>query len=66
MIILFFGFGIFVASEFGGTAAMGLLTSITLFVAMLANLLLVPSILMGMARSGNLVKMKKHYGDEIN
>jgi len=66
VIILFFGFGIFVASEFGGTAAMGLLTSITLFVAMLANLLLVPSILMGMARSGNLVKMKKHYGDEIN
>jgi predicted RND superfamily exporter protein len=56
VIILFFGFGIFVASEFGGTAAMGLLTSITLFVAMLANLLLVPSVLMGLARRGKISK----------
>ncbi len=49
VIILFFGFGIFVASDFGGTIAMGLLTAITLFVAMLANLLLVPAILLGLS-----------------
>lgn len=52
IIILFFGFGIFVASDFGGTVAMGLLTAITLFVAMFANLLLVPSILLGRFNKG--------------
>ena len=45
--ILFVGFGIFIASDFGGTVAMGILVSITLFVAVIANLLLVPSILLG-------------------
>lgn len=45
VIILFLGFGIFVASDFGGTVAMGVLTSITLFVAVFSNLLLVPSLL---------------------
>ncbi len=45
-IILFFGFGIFTASEFGGTFALGLLISITLLVAMATNLLLLPSMLL--------------------
>lgn len=45
VIVLFLGFGIFVASDFGGTVAMGILTSITLFVAVFSNLLLVPSLL---------------------
>ncbi|OFX24077.1 MAG: transporter [Bacteroidetes bacterium GWA2_31_9] len=49
-IILFFGFGIFVASNFGGTVALGLLISFTLIVAALANLLLLPSFLMTMER----------------
>lgn len=48
-IVLFFGFSIFIASEFGGTVALGLLVSITLFFAMMANLLLLPSLLLGMA-----------------
>jgi len=52
VIILFFGFGIFVASDFGGTIAMGLLIAITLLVAMLTNFLLVPSILLGLAGFG--------------
>jgi len=47
VIILFLGFGVFIASDFGGTVAMGILTAITLFVAVFSNLLLVPSILMG-------------------
>ena len=50
-IILFFGFGIFCLSSFGGTFALGLLTSITLFGAMLANLILLPSLLLTMAHS---------------
>jgi uncharacterized protein len=43
--ILFFGFIIFTASKFGGTFYLGLLTSITLVVAMFNNLLLLPSLL---------------------
>ena len=50
-IILFFGFGIFCLSSFGGTFALGLLTSITLFAAMLANLILLPSLLLTMEHS---------------
>ncbi|MFH0761534.1 MAG: MMPL family transporter [Bacteroidota bacterium] len=45
--VLFVGFGIFVASEFGGTKTMGFLMSLTLLIAVIANLLLVPSILLG-------------------
>lgn len=44
-IILFFGFVIFGASEFGGTVALGTLTSITLLVAMVTNLVLLPAML---------------------
>ena len=42
-IILFFGFSIFIASNFGGTQALGILVSFTLFTAMLANLVLLPN-----------------------
>tara|TARA_B100000401_G_scaffold180122_1_gene121044 strand:- start:1721 stop:2488 length:768 start_codon:yes stop_codon:yes gene_type:complete len=45
-IILFFGFSIFMASNFGGTQALGILVSVTLFIAMLANLVLLPSLLL--------------------
>ena len=62
VIILFFGFGIFVASEFGGTEAMGLLTAVTLFVAMFANLLLVPAVLLGLSGNGNMDSLKKRNG----
>ncbi len=44
-IILFFGFFIFTASNFQGTFYMGLLTSITIIVALFANLILLPVIL---------------------
>ena len=47
-IILFFGFSIFVASNFGGTQALGILVSVTLFFAMLANLVLLPSLLLSL------------------
>ncbi|MBT7727001.1 MAG: MMPL family transporter [Flavobacteriales bacterium] len=45
-VVLFFGFFVFVASDFGGTQALGLLVSITLFFAMLSNLLLLPALLL--------------------
>ncbi len=49
-VVLFFGFFIFIASDFGGTVALGLLVSITLLLAMLANLLLLPSLLLSLER----------------
>ena len=45
-IVLFCGFIIFAFSEFGGTVALGLLTSTTLLFAMVTNLILLPSLLL--------------------
>lgn len=45
-IILFFGFVIFAFSSYGGTEALGQLTSITLLIALFTNLLLLPSLLL--------------------
>ena len=50
-IVLFFGFSVFVISNFGGTVALGALVSTTLLFAMLANLLLLPSLLLSLERS---------------
>jgi hypothetical protein len=47
-IILFFGFSIFMASDFGGTVALGMLVSLTLLVAMFTNLTVLPALLMGL------------------
>ncbi|MFN3380248.1 MAG: efflux RND transporter permease subunit [Runella zeae] len=48
--ILFCGFAIFAASSFGGTAAMGVMVSITLLVAMCTNLILLPALLLSIAK----------------
>ena len=45
-IVLFFGFLTFTLSSFGGTIALGGLVSITLLLAMVSNLLLLPSLLL--------------------
>lgn len=50
-IVLFFGFSVFTISSFGGTVALGGLVSATLLFAMLANLLLLPSLLLSLERS---------------
>lgn len=56
-VILFCGFIIFAASSFGGTAAMGVMVSITLLVAMCTNLILLPALLLSIAkRQGKNVK----------
>ncbi|QIA06277.1 efflux RND transporter permease subunit [Draconibacterium halophilum] len=49
-VVLFFGFGIFTISNFGGTQAMGILVSLTLLVAVTSNLVLLPSLLSGLER----------------
>ncbi len=48
--VLFLGFSIFIFSSFGGTQAMGYLISFTLFIAMLCNLLLLPSLLLSFGK----------------
>lgn len=50
-IVLFFGFSVFIISSFGGTKALGGLVSATLLFAMLANLILLPSLLLSLERS---------------
>jgi hypothetical protein len=59
-IILFFGFIIFTLSSFGGTFYLGLLTSITLIVAMFNNLLLLPSLLMALRNWVNRGNLSRH------
>lgn len=44
-VVLFFGFLIFAFSSFGGTIMLGILTSINLVLALLSNLILLPSLL---------------------
>ncbi len=59
-IVLFFGFSVFMISEFGGTVALGGLVSATLLFAMLANLILLPSLLISLERTvSNENVMKK-------
>ncbi|MBT8183374.1 MAG: MMPL family transporter [Eudoraea sp.] len=59
-IVLFFGFSVFVISNFGGTVALGALVSATLLFAMLANLILLPSLLISLERSiANKAVLKK-------
>lgn len=49
-IVLFFGFSVFLTSSFGGITALGMLVSITLIIAMLSNLILLPTLLMSLER----------------
>ncbi|MDP5061524.1 MAG: MMPL family transporter [Maribacter sp.] len=59
-IVLFFGFSVFVISNFGGTVALGSLVSATLLLAMLANLILLPSLLLSLEKSiANKKTLKK-------
>ncbi len=45
-IVLFAGFIIFTFSSFGGTIALGLLTSVTLVISMFTNLILLPALIL--------------------
>ncbi len=50
-LVLLFGFGCFAASEFEGTRALGVLTAVTILVAMFTNLLVLPALLLSYQRS---------------
>ena len=52
-VALFAGFIIFAASDFGGTIALGVLTSLSLLFGMFMNLLLLPSLLLSLEKSIN-------------
>ncbi|MDB4533646.1 MMPL family transporter [Vicingaceae bacterium] len=58
-IILFFGFGVFTVSSFGGTIALGILVSITLVFAMMADLILLPSLLLSLDKALTTKAFKK-------
>jgi predicted RND superfamily exporter protein len=60
-IVLFFGFAVFASSQFGGTQALGVLVSITLFTAIFSNLILLPAFLMTINDRIN----KKIFGDPL-
>lgn len=45
-IVLVLGFSVFIFSSFGGTQALGILISVTLFIAMFFNILVLPSLLL--------------------
>lgn len=49
-VVLFCGFSMFIFSQFGGTQALGLLISLTLLVAMITNLVVLPSLLLTLDR----------------
>ncbi len=57
--ILFFGFGIFSVSQFGGTKALGMLIAITLLIALFSNLIILPSLLMSLDKRITAKKYKE-------
>ena len=57
-LILFAGFMIFSFSQFGGTKALGWLTSLTLMLAMITNLTILPALLLWMEK-GLIKKAQK-------
>jgi predicted RND superfamily exporter protein len=61
-IVLFFGFLVFTASSFGGTIALGGLVSVTLLIAMVSNLILLPSLLLSLEKS---IANKKDFKEPI-
>ena len=64
-IVLFFGFSVFLSSNFGGTQALGGLVAVTLMMAMLANLILLPSLLISLEDSISNDKVLKEPKLEI-
>ena len=62
-IILFCGFSVFMFSQFGGTQALGLLISITLLIAMITNLILLPSLLLTLNKFIMTKSFKEPYFD---
>jgi predicted RND superfamily exporter protein len=62
-VILFFGFIMFVFSQFGGTKGLGLLVSITILVGMATNLIILPSLLLSLERRVITKSFREPYFD---
>lgn len=62
-IVLFFGFLMFSFSQFGGTQALGLLVSITIFVGTITNLIILPSLLLTLERKINIKSLQEPFFD---
>lgn len=62
-IVLFCGFSMFSFSDFGGTKALGLLISLTLLVAMITNLVVLPSLLLTLERRITTKSFEEPYFD---
>jgi hydrophobe/amphiphile efflux-3 (HAE3) family protein len=58
-IILLLGFSIFIFSTFGGTIALGFLISVTIFVGLFTNLLLLPTLLLSIDRAFTIKAYKE-------
>jgi predicted RND superfamily exporter protein len=65
-LILFAGFMIFSFSEFGGTKALGWLTSLTLILAMITNLTILPALLLWMEKSLLKKAQKKQWTSPVD
>ena len=65
-IVLFCGFSVFAFSQFGGTQALGILISITLLVAMVNNLVLLPAMLLSMDKLITTKSFKEPYFEAYN
>ena len=65
-IVLFCGFSVFAFSQFGGTQALGILISITLLVAMVNNLVLLPALLLSMDKLITTKSFKEPYFEAYN
>ncbi|MCB0698330.1 MAG: MMPL family transporter [Chitinophagales bacterium] len=63
-LILIAGFGVFILSKFDGTKSLGLLTSMTLFIAMITNLILQPALLLWMDKILKKSKSPKWFINE--
>jgi uncharacterized protein len=63
-IILFFGFFIFTFSDFEGTKNLGILTSVTLIVALFTNLLLLPTLLLTFDKKLEQLHKKRYAKDK--
>jgi hypothetical protein len=62
-IVLFCGFSIFSFSQFGGTQALGLLISLTLLIAMITNLVILPTLLLSLERRLTTRSFEEPYFD---
>ncbi len=62
-IVLFCGFSMFSFSQFGGTKALGLLVSLTLLIAMITNLVILPTLLLSLERRLTTKSFEEPYFD---